>query len=305
MIKNEFNNCILLIDKQEGLTSFQVVNKLKKLLQIKRIGHSGTLDKSATGLLVIATGYATKVLHYLLVSDKAYIGKVKLGIVTDSCDKNGEIIEKHSTAGITAEKIKEAVSQFKGEIEQIPPVFSALKINGKRASDLVRAGKNVELKKREVTIKDIEVKNINIADNTFDIHVDCSKGTYIRSLARDIGNILGTGAFLADLKRVKLGNFDLKDAILLDQFDEKLDSEKKFCYSPAEALDFMNKIILTGEGVVRAKNGCYFLQDQVKDLQKADSVEYAVFDEDKNLIAIADINIDNWHVKYKNVFNQI
>lgn len=302
----DFLNKILLVNKPEGLTSFQVVNKLKRMLNIKKIGHSGTLDKSATGLLVIGTGYATKLLHYLLLSDKAYVGTVKLGIVTDTCDKDGEVIETRSVKNISPGKIEKVVNSFKGFIDQFPPRYSALKINGKRASDLVREGKQVDLKSRKIEIKNINVENINEENETFDIIVECSKGTYIRSLARDIGEKLETGACLIALCRDKLGNFNLENAVTLEELESIISGEqtdKKFCYSPTETLSFLNKITLTGEGVARAKNGQFFTESQIVKRELEKDVPYIVVDEEENLVAIADIDIDNWYVKYLNVFN--
>ncbi len=169
------NNTVILLDKPVGKTSFETISSLKRLCKIKKIGHSGTLDKFASGLLVICTGKATRLTRYFLESDKRYIGRIQLGIATDTCDITGEVIAEKTFEGLTEESIKEAVREFEGEIVQIPPKYSALKIDGKRASDRVRNGEEVVLKGRNVRIDKIDTLAVDLAQGTIDISVDCSK----------------------------------------------------------------------------------------------------------------------------------
>ena len=231
--KEDFlNGQLLLIDKPLGWSSFQAVNKLKwairkefKLKKIK-IGHAGTLDPLATGLLLICTGKFTKTIPQLQRQIKEYTGTITLGATTPSYDLETEINQNYPTNHITEEKIKKTTSQFIGEIAQIPPVFSALKKDGKRLYEYARAGKEVVIHKRLITISEFEIIAITMPEIKF--RVVCSKGTYIRSLAHDFGKALGSGAHLTELRRTKIGEHNVNKAIdpvifadnLLDKKDD-------------------------------------------------------------------------------------
>ena len=207
-------------------TSFQVVNKLrweiKKAFNIKniKVGHAGTLDPLATGLLIICTGKMTKQIDTFQGQIKEYTGTFVLGSTTPSFDLETEIDETYSTNHITEALIKETTKQFIGEIEQLPPVFSALKKDGKRLYEFARAGEDVEIKSRMVNISEFEITSIN--ENTIEFRVVCSKGTYIRSLAHDFGKALGSGAHLSVLRRTKIGDFDVKNAVSPIEFIKQL-----------------------------------------------------------------------------------
>ncbi|OUR94682.1 tRNA pseudouridine(55) synthase TruB [Flavobacteriales bacterium 34_180_T64] len=219
----------LLIDKPLHWTSFQVVNKLRweirQAFNIKKIkvGHAGTLDPLASGLLVICTGKMTKQIDTFQGQIKEYTGTFVLGSTTPSYDLETEIERTYSTEHITEVLIKETTKQFIGEIQQFPPVFSALKKDGKRLYEYARAGEAVEIPSRTVHIS--EFKITNIADNTISFRVVCSKGTYIRSLAHDFGKALKSGAHLSALRRTKIGEFDVSNAITPEQFITQLASE--------------------------------------------------------------------------------
>lgn len=298
-------NAVLLIHKERDITSFGLVNKLKYMLKAK-VGHAGTLDKSAEGLIVAATGSATKLLQYFLDSDKSYVGTIKLGVTTDSLDSDGEITSSNGFDGITKDLLCEAIRSFAGNIEQVPPEYSALKINGKRASDRVRDGETVLMKPRAVELKKIELLSFDEALGSAEIFVHCTKGTYIRSLARDIGDKLGCGAYLTRLIRTASGNFNLDNAVTLDGFRHALDtgeSAKRFFYSPGEAVSGLNMIIVGEEAKRKVRNGVKLnTADIISQSGDADA-PYAVFDELKNLIAIADIDNTNGTVTYRNVFH--
>lgn len=213
---------ILLIDKPLKWTSFQVVNKLRWMIRkscdIKKIkvGHAGTLDPLATGLLLIATGKFTKRITELMGQEKEYTGMMTLGSTTPSYDLETEIDEHFETAHISEEKIHDATRQFIGEILQQPPIFSAIKKDGVRLYEHARKGEDVDIPKRQVTISEFEITKIEMPNVHF--KVTCSKGTYIRSLAYDFGKALNSGAHLSALRRTKIGDYYVNDALNIDEF---------------------------------------------------------------------------------------
>jgi len=220
------NGQVLLIDKPLEWTSFQAVNKLrwhiKQRFKIKKIkvGHAGTLDPLATGLLIICTGKQTKEIHTYQGQEKEYTGTFTVGATTPSYDLETEIDETYSTEHITEELLKETTKQFIGEIQQKPPIFSAIKKDGKRLYELARKGETTEIQARTVTITEFEITNINLPK--VDFRVVCSKGTYIRSLAYDFGKVLNSGAHLSNLRRTKIGDFSVDDATSIEGFIESL-----------------------------------------------------------------------------------
>ena len=227
MTKEDFlEGQVLLIDKPLGWSSFQAVNSLKwkirKKFQLKKIkiGHAGTLDPLATGLLLICTGKATKTINELQGQEKEYTGTITLGGTTPSYDLETKINENFPIDHITKELIHSTTAQFIGDIEQIPPVFSALKKDGKRLYEYAREGKEVEIKKRKVTITEFEITAVDLPLVHF--RVVCSKGTYIRSLAHDLGIALHSGAHLSSLKRTKIGDYNVNKAITPEEFGKLL-----------------------------------------------------------------------------------
>ena len=211
----ETQDRMLLINKPLEWTSFDVVNKLRYRLKIKKIGHAGTLDPLATGLLIICTGKMTKEIEGFQAQEKEYVGKFVLGQTTPSYDLETEPGEPRDIQLITEDQIRKVTKQFIGLIQQTPPLHSAIKIDGKRAYEFARKGKERELKPREVEIKEFEITRVEKPWVSF--RVVCSKGTYIRSLARDFGNALGVGAYLSELCRTRIGNFKLESALTIDQ----------------------------------------------------------------------------------------
>lgn len=216
----------LLLDKPLNWSSFQVVNKLRWLIRqqygIKKIkvGHAGTLDPLATGLLLICTGKSTKTINDLQGQIKEYTGTISLGATTPSYDLETEINGTFSVKHITPELIHESTKQFIGVVDQFPPVFSALKKEGKRLYEYARAGEQVEVKSRQIEIKEFDVTSINESEVSF--RVVCSKGTYIRSLAHDFGKALNTGAHLSSLRRTKIGDYHVDNAISIEIFENQL-----------------------------------------------------------------------------------
>jgi len=213
---------LLLVDKPAGMTSHDVVAKVRKLAGTRKVGHAGTLDPMATGLLVLGIESATKLLTFIVGADKTYEATIRLGASTITDDREGEVIEQASTAqlgSVSDESISAQLSKLRGVIQQVPSAVSAIKVNGERAYDRVRAGEVFELKSREVTISKLEVLGQIRREENFidiDIIVDCSSGTYIRAIARDLGAALGVGGHLTQLRRTRIGAFDVSDALTLD-----------------------------------------------------------------------------------------
>lgn len=221
---------VFLIDKPLDWTSFDVVNKvrwnIRKAYNLKKIkvGHAGTLDPRATGLLIICTGKFTKRIDEIQAESKVYTGTFKLGVTTPTYDTESDENETFPTEHISEELIQEATKQFIGDIEQFPPAHSAIKVDGKRLYELARAGKEVELKPRQISIYDFKITKIEMPFIEFEVH--CGKGTYIRSLAHDFGKALNSGAYLTELRRTKIGDFSVKEAengpLNLEYFSQNL-----------------------------------------------------------------------------------
>lgn len=202
------------------MSSHDVIGFVRRVLHVKRVGHAGTLDPAAAGVLPIAVGQSARLIEYLELADKTYRAEVKLGFATDSGDDTGEIIESMTDFAMpTADQIRAVLEKFTGRITQVPPAHSAIKINGRRACDLIREGKSVEIPSRTVTIHRLEL--LAQRADTILIDTDCSKGTYIRSLCTDIGAALGIPATMAFLVRRRVGDFQLADALTLEEFQEK------------------------------------------------------------------------------------
>ena len=219
---------LILIDKPLGWTSFQVVNKVRWLIKqqfgIKKIkvGHAGTLDPLATGLLILCVGKFTKKIDTYQAQEKEYTGTITLGATTLSYDLETEINERFDYSSITSEEINQATLQFMGEIQQQPPIFSALKKDGKRLYEFARAGEEVEIPKRTVHISVFEITKIELPN--VDFRIVCSKGTYIRSLAHDFGKALKNGGHLSALRRTKIGQYSVDDGVSIEAFEERLAS---------------------------------------------------------------------------------
>ena len=222
---------IVLVDKPEGMSSFAVVSRIRKILNIKKAGHAGTLDPFATGLLVIAVGKATRVLRYLENDNKEYRAVMVLGKITSTGDTEGEAVggkmPDEAELALLSEgdfgKVREAVMGMVGEITQVPSAYSAIKIAGRPAYDYARKGQDVEIPARQVTIHNITIEKIAVEEGTISVEmtVSCSKGTYIRTLCEDIGNALGYGAYCRSLRRLRSGGFTIDEACTLEEIEEK------------------------------------------------------------------------------------
>ncbi|MDH6193413.1 tRNA pseudouridine55 synthase [Mycobacterium frederiksbergense] len=213
---------LVIVDKPAGMTSHDVVGRCRRLFGTRKVGHAGTLDPMATGVLVIGIERATKILGLLIATDKSYAATIRLGQTTSTEDAEGEVLQTVSTAHVTDEQIEVAVAALRGDIEQVPSAVSAIKIGGQRAYKLAREGQTVELAARPVRIDRFEVLAIR-RDGQFvdvDVEVDCSSGTYIRALARDVGAALGVGGHLTALRRTRVGRYGLQEARTLDGLGE-------------------------------------------------------------------------------------
>jgi tRNA pseudouridine55 synthase len=249
-------NGILIVNKEKGYTSHDVVAKLRGILHIKKIGHTGTLDPDATGVLPVCVGKATKVCELLTDKDKTYEAVIQFGVITDTLDMTGEILEKRPVH-IESGQLLEVLTSFVGDIDQIPPMYSAIKVNGKRLYELARAGQEIARKPRQVKILGIDLLAENLQENECTIRVRCSKGTYIRSLCHDIGQKLGCGAAMKSLVRTKVGPFELEEAMTLSELEDALtQKEPKEFLIPVDALFEQYRRCVAGADAMRfLKNG--------------------------------------------------
>lgn len=229
---------ILLVDKPAGWTSHDVVGRLRRMTGQRRIGHSGTLDPMATGLLVVFLGRATRAVEFAEGHDKAYTALLRPGVVTDTLDTTGAVLAT-SPERPTLSELEAALGAFRGEIEQLPPMYSALKHNGKKLYEIARAGGEVERKPRPVTIYRLECTGER--DGDFVLEVECSKGTYIRTLCDDIGRALGCGACMSGLRRTRAGGFDVRDALTIEEIERR---GAENCLLPVDALFAGRPVVL-------------------------------------------------------------
>jgi len=241
---------IINVYKPLGLSSHGVVSRVRHILNMKRVGHTGTLDPMAEGVLPICIGQGTKASDMLTDSDKQYRAVLRLGVVTDSQDMQGEILEEREVTCTVAE-VEAAVKAFEGEISQIPPMYSAIKVGGKKLYELARKGIEVERKPRQVTIKKIQIEEINLPFVT--MLVDCSKGTYIRTLCNDIGDKLGCGGAMDSLIRTKAGGFSIEDAISLEQLEA--DGGERHLVGLNQVFDVYPSVTVDVKGEARVRNG--------------------------------------------------
>jgi tRNA pseudouridine55 synthase len=215
---------VLLINKPLNWTSFDVIRRIRSIINIRKVGHAGTLDPLATGLLIVCTGKFTKRINEFMAAEKEYTGTITLGATTPTFDKEGEPENFKDTSHLTPTQIQQVTREFTGTIMQMPPIHSAIKKDGKRAYDLARRGEEVVLEPRKITIREFEITEVALPVIAF--RVVCSTGTYIRSLANDVGAALGTGAYLSSLCRTRIGDFLLKDAMDMEQLNEKIKNER-------------------------------------------------------------------------------
>lgn len=293
---------IINVYKEAGFTSFDVVALLRGITRQKKIGHTGTLDPDATGVLPVCFGSATKLCDYLTDKTKEYEATFKLGIVTDTQDISGEVIEQHEVVDITKEILAQTIMSFVGKQQQIPPMYSALKVDGKRLYELAREGKVVERKPRDIEIYNISIVDVDEKKWEAVIRVECSKGTYIRTLCNDIGAKLGCGATMTKLIRTRSGNFSIEDALTVEQIEDMLvdvpfeielparrDKRRRMARDPQKVQKALESITysvdsvfmqyqemeVTGEDFKRVSNGNYVNHDYIGDIVRVYGPEHS------------------------------
>ena len=255
-------NGVLIVNKHQGATSHDIINKIRRLYGTRRVGHTGTLDPLATGVLVVLIGRAAKAAEYLSADRKSYIATLRLGITTDTEDTTGEIL---TTSGNipTEEKVRAAVSSFSGDIKQIPPMYSALKVGGKKLCDLARQGVSIEREARDITIHSIDCQKLS--DTDYRLDVDCSSGTYIRTLCADIGSSLGCGGAMATLNRTSAGDFRIENSYSISQLEEMSEDDRLSLLLPIESLfSELPEIKLAPFFERLSRNGCEIYQKKIK-----------------------------------------
>mgnify|MGYP000940285541 CR=1 FL=1 len=245
---------VLIVDKPIGMTSHDVVQFIRRGTRINRAGHTGTLDPRASGVLVVLVGPAVRLSEFVSASDKRYQAVIKFGMTTSTFDTEGEITSRRPV-DISYEELEEALSGFVGEFEQTPPIYSALKVKGKKAYELAREGKDVELEPRTITVHSLELLDWDPPEAVIDIQ--CSSGTYVRSLASDLGEKLGSGATLIGLRRTKNGRFTLREAISLRRLEESFQDGDwyKYLIPAAEALDDWHTVVVDVESIDKITHG--------------------------------------------------
>ncbi len=250
-------NGILVIDKPQGLTSTETLEKVKRILRVKKAGHGGTLDPIATGVLPIFLNNTTKLAEIFLEGDKVYEGEFQLGITTETYDITGEVVAEKEVPEISAEEIQNLANSFVGEIEQVPPPFSAAKYKGRPLYKYARDGIIISKKPRKVKIKEFKILGKDNSKVRFYLH--CSKGTYVRSLVHELGEKIGCGAVLTSLRRLKKSVFTLDKALTLERlkeiFTQGIEKLKPFIITPEEALEFLPKVILSEDLSQKIKEG--------------------------------------------------
>ncbi|MGC8846286.1 MAG: tRNA pseudouridine(55) synthase TruB [Candidatus Hydrogenedens sp.] len=276
---------IILINKPSGLTSHDVVDYIRKKTGIKRIGHTGTLDPNATGLLILCLGKATKLSEYFVDLDKTYEGKMRLGLVSDSHDIDGNIKEKNTWEDISENKIKKYISQFVGELEQIPPMVSAIKVGGKRLYKMAREGLTVEREARKVIVYEFLVLKIELPDIWF--RVSCSRGTYVRTLCHDFGQKIGCGAILTELKRTKIGNYSVENAIPLETLETKEEIQKQLI-NIEQSLD-LPRVILSSFGENLFVHGNKVQSDEILEMKDGTKELVQVFNKQGIFLGVASV----------------
>lgn len=271
-------NGVINIYKEKGFTSHDVVAKMRGILKQKKIGHTGTLDPDAVGVLPVCLGSATKLCDMLTDRDKEYIALLRLGIETDTQDTTGKVL-KECQVTVCEEEVRNVIASFTGRYEQVPPMYSALKVDGKKLYELARQGKEIERKARPVTIYEIEILECSLPDIT--IRVACSKGTYIRTLCHDIGRKLGCGGAMAALQRTKAGMFKLDSAITLSELEKIRDEGKleRVVIPVDEMFGELAAVQVTDAAVKLVQNGNPFYTNQILQRRRyGDGEEVLVYD---------------------------
>ena len=294
---------VINIHKEKGYTSHDVVAKLRGIVGQKKIGHTGTLDPDATGVLPVCLGKATKLCDMLTDKNKTYETVMLLGKTTDTQDISGEILSEAATSHLTENMVQEAVLSFVGNYMQIPPMYSALKVNGKKLYELAREGVVIERKARPVTILDIQIKEVNLP--RVRMEVSCSKGTYIRTLCNDIGEKLGCGGCMEELIRTRVSRFELKDSLTLDEVRAlKEEGRLEEVLVPIDQMfDAYETVLLKEEFVSLVYNGNVFFPKHMKNfIELTDGKKVRVYDNQGQFIAIYNFDKEKYLFRIEKMF---
>ncbi|MBQ2686699.1 MAG: tRNA pseudouridine(55) synthase TruB [Clostridia bacterium] len=259
--KNSIRGGVIAIDKPQGFTSQDAVNKIRRYFDTKQVGHTGTLDPMATGVLLVLVGRAVKASEFLTATEKTYLAKIKLGITTDTEDTSGNILTRSDNIP-TREKILSVLPSFTGDIMQTPPMYSALKVGGKKLVDLARSGIEVDRAAREINVSSLEL--LDGEGDEYTLKITCSKGTYIRTLCKDIGDALSCGGAMSYLRRVSNGSFDISECYTFEKLEEMTLKERFDALIPVERFFEDSKIVMLPPFYERlAKNGAHIFIDKI------------------------------------------
>ncbi|HAS04892.1 MAG TPA: tRNA pseudouridine(55) synthase TruB [Dehalococcoidia bacterium] len=288
---------ILNINKPSGMTSFKVVSLVRHLAGIKKVGHAGTLDPLASGVLPVCFGSATRVIEFLMNAKKTYRAVIKLGITTDTYDIEGTVIKQSDVRQIKAADVESALAFFRGAIEQEPPMYSALKYNGQCLYKLARAGITVERGKRQAHIYRLEM--LDYSSPVITIEMECSKGTYVRSLANDLGEKLGCGACVTELERLRYGPFDIEGAVSVSELQEAFSKDcwQRLVYPPGYIMKDWESVTVLDEQASFIKNGVPVVLEGTTD------AKCCAYDNKGNLLAILNLDTATGKWKSQKVFN--
>lgn len=293
---NEHLNGIICINKPKEFTSFDVIAKMRGIMRVKRLGHAGTLDPMATGVLPVFVGRATKACDILPDRDKVYTAGFKLGLVSDTQDVFGNITEERGAEGITEEMIRDTLQKFRGDIMQIPPMYSAVMINGQRLYDLARQGIVVEREPRAVTIFSLELLSYDESDKSGTLEISCSKGTYIRTLINDIGEALGCGGIMTELVRTRACGFGLDDCVTLEDLQVLANegvSAEKYLFPIEKVFGYLRPVRLNAHQERLYRGGVRLDIDKMKGAFKGSHDDkYRVYGEDGAFIGTASVDYE-------------
>ena len=279
-------NGIIIVNKQKGCTSHDIVYKIKKMVN-EKVGHTGTLDPMAEGVLPVLIGKGTLLSKYLINHDKKYIVKLQLGTKTDTADSEGKIIEEHqvNTELVNKENITNVLKLFIGKQKQIPPIYSAIKVNGKKLYEYARKGQEIELKPRQIEIYDINLISYSLEKNQIEFEVFCGKGTYIRSLCEDIAKKFETVGYMKSLKRIQVGEFKIENSVKIDELEQNINNEEFInnkVISIEKLFDKKNSIKLNNRKLQLFLNGVRITQEYDDDI-------YKIYNENNEFVGIGTI----------------
>ena len=275
---------IVIINKEKGYTSNDVVQIVKKTIN-EKVGHTGTLDPMATGVLPLLIGKGTLISKYLINHDKIYTATLKLGIKTDTGDITGNVIEKNHIVNLDKNNVIKVLSKVKGKQKQIPPMYSAIKVNGKKLYEYARQGEKIEVKARDIEVYDIELESINLETNEIQFRVNCSKGTYIRTLCESIAEKLGTVGTMSALRREKVGEFEINQAIRIEEIKQKSENKefiKSNIISIEKFFEKKDEILLSPRSYIAFINGVKLFTDNENNI-------YRIYNENKQFIGIGNV----------------